>query len=232
MDELEVLYEDNHLIIVNKRNGMLTHGDKTGDISLEEIAKKYIREKYKKPGNVFIKSVHRLDRPVSGAIILARTSKGHERMAGLFRNQTIEKVYWALTVRKPRPPAGTVVQYLEKDQERNVVSWHDEDGPDLKEAITDYRILARIAPYYLIELRPKTGRSHQLRVMLRSKRCPIVGDVKYNGRRIESKQAVLLHSRRLRFTHPIRGVEIDITAGTPDIPEWQSAMATYAGHAG
>lgn len=227
MESLKVLYEDNHLIVVNKPNGMLTHGDKTGDASVEDIVKKYIKEKYHKPGNVFLKSVHRLDRPVSGALILARTSKGHERMVKQFRNQTVGKVYWALTVRSPSPSSGVIHHYLVKDRERNVVNWQDEPSPGAREAITYFRQLASADPFYLIELNPRTGRSHQLRVAMRSKRCPIAGDVKYNGRKISDERALLLHCRSMRFQHPTQGTDIEVVADVPDVEEWRYVLALY-----
>jgi len=221
----EILHEDNHLLIVNKPFGMLTHGDKTGDFSIEDILKSYIKEKYAKPGNVYLKAVHRLDRPVSGVLILARTSKAHERMALQFKNRQVRKTYWALTVRKPSPKADTVRQYLRKDSVRNTVDWSDYPGEGRREAVTEYNTIRQIEPYYLIQLNPLTGRSHQLRVMLRSKRCPIIGDIKYNGRIASNSRAIMLHSRRIRFTHPVKQVEMDIEAPLPDLEEWNYVAA-------
>lgn len=220
---LEILYEDNHLLVVNKPPGLLVHGDKTGDPTLEEAVKEYLKEKYQKPGNVFVKAVHRLDRPVSGAIVLGKTSKGHARMAKLFRDREVDKVYWALTARCPSPPAGSVRQYLSKDSEGNVVKWHSEPMPDAKEAFTEYRMLRQVNGLFLIEMHPHTGRSHQLRVLLRSKRCPIAGDIKYNGRRISVSNAILLHSREVSFVHPINGGFLRIVAPLPEVIEWQGA---------
>ncbi|HLF62706.1 MAG TPA: RluA family pseudouridine synthase [Saprospiraceae bacterium] len=219
----EILYEDNHLIVVNKPPGMLVHGDKTGDPTLEEAVKAWIKEKYQKPGNVFARAVHRLDRPVSGAVLIGKTSKGHTRMAKLFRDREVDKVYWALTARCPSPAAGAVRQFLTKDNEDNVVSWHDEPVPDSKEAFTEYRLLGEVNGLFLIELHPQTGRSHQLRVLMRSKRCPIAGDLKYNGRKISSPHAILLHARELSFEHPVKQERIHIIAPLPDLPEWKGA---------
>jgi 23S rRNA pseudouridine1911/1915/1917 synthase len=223
----EILHEDNHLIIVNKPYGVLTHGDRTGDISIEEIVKSYIKDKYAKPGNVYLKAVHRLDRPVSGALILARTSKAHERMAVQFKNRLIEKTYWALTARKPSPKSDTVRQFLRKDFARNTVDWYDTPGKGRREAVTKYKLLKQIEPYYLIHLHPITGRSHQLRVMLRSKRCPIIGDVKYNGRKVSNPRSIMLHSRNIQFTHPIRKEELLVEAPLPDLEEWNYVSALF-----
>lgn len=217
----DILFEDNHLVIVNKPPGMLVHGDKTGDVTIEDIVREYVRDKYDKPGNVFLKAVHRLDRPVSGALILGKTSKGHERMAKLFRSREVEKVYWALTARCPNPPAGAVKQYLTKISEENIVRWHDTPVTEAKEAYTEYRFLHEKDGLFLIELHPLTGRSHQLRVLLRSKRCPIAGDIKYNGRKISSPQAILLHAREVSFVHPVKQERIHVIAPLPDLPEWK-----------
>ena len=226
--KIDILHEDNHLIIVNKPNAVLTHGDRTGDLPLEEMVRQYLKDKYHKQGNVFAKSTHRLDRPVSGAIIYAKTSKGHERMAKLFRERLVEKTYWALCTRRPSPDTGTVSQHLIKDRKRNTVKWVDTPEKRAREAITKYRLLAFLDPYYLIELNPLTGRSHQLRVMLRSKRCPIAGDVKYGGRKISSDQALLLHARRISFVHPVKQEPIIIEAPVPDLYEWQYVMSMYS----
>jgi len=217
----EILYEDNHLIVVNKPPGMLVHGDLTGDPTMEELVKAWIKEKYHKPGNVFAKSVHRLDRPVSGILILGKTTKGHTRMAKLFREREVDKVYWALTARCPAPLADNVKQYLRKDAVTNVVQWYDDPVTDSKESSTEYRVLREVNGLFLVELHPLTGRSHQLRVLMRSKRCPIVGDVKYNGRKISSPRAILLHAREISFEHPIRHEHIRIVAPLPRLPEWR-----------
>ena len=221
----DILHEDNHLIIVNKPNGVLTHGDRTGDLSMEEHVKAFIKEKYNKPGNVFIKAAHRLDRPVSGVLVLGRTSKGHERMARLFHDRKVRKTYWALTTRCPSPKSGRVVQYLVKDRARNVVEWHDVKVRGSKEAVTEYQVVGHADPFYLITLNPLSGRSHQLRVMLRSMRCPIAGDVKYGGRKISDPKALLLHSRSLVFEHPVKREECSIVAPVPGMEEWQFVMA-------
>ena len=216
-----ILYEDNHLVIVNKPPGLLVHGDKTGDPTCEEFVAEWLRKKYQKPGNVFVRSVHRLDRPVSGALVIGKTSKGHSRMATMFRDREVRKIYWAMTARCPNPPSASVRQYLIKDSEENVVKWYTDPVPEAREAYTEYRVLREVNGMFLIELHPVTGRSHQLRVLLRSRRCPIAGDVKYNGRKISSPQAILLHARELTFIHPVRNEEVHVIAPLPDLPEWQ-----------
>ena len=216
----EILYEDNHLIIVNKPFGMLTHGDKTGDQSLEDVLKAYIKKKYHKPGNVYLKSVHRLDRPTTGTLMFARTSKGHERMAKQFKDRKVEKVYLALTRKMPVPEQGTVSHYLRKNYEKNFVEFHNKEVNNAKLATTNYETLAQIGQYALIELKPETGRSHQLRVMLQSLGCPIVGDVKYNGVKASNPRAIMLHSKSLTFTHPTLKEPMTVEAGLPDLDEW------------
>lgn len=217
----QILYEDNHIIAVNKPPGMLVHGDETGDPTVEDFVREYLREKYNKPGNVFARTVHRLDRPVSGVLLIGRTTKGHTRMAQMFRQREVKKIYWALTARSPNPPAATVTQYLVKDSEANVVTWHETSVPNSRESITEYRQLRAVNDLYLIEMHPITGRSHQLRVLLRSKRCPIAGDVKYNGRIISNPRAILLHARELSFVHPVRQEPVSIIAPLPDVEEWR-----------
>ncbi len=224
----QVMYEDNHLLVVNKPNGLLTHGDKTGDVALEDIVKSYIKEKYNKPGNVYSKSVHRLDRPVSGAIIFARTSKGHERMSELFKQRAVKKIYLALVTKPIKPLRGTVTQYLYKDFSRNVVMWYDAPGADRREAVTRYEVLCHVEPFYLVKLEPLTGRSHQLRAMLRSKRAPIAGDLKYHGCHISNPRAILLHAHSLEFVHPVRKVPMHIVAAPPGLNEWNVVKAGYA----
>jgi 23S rRNA pseudouridine1911/1915/1917 synthase len=216
-----ILYEDNHLVIINKPPGLLVHGDKTGDPTAEDFVSDWLREKYQKPGNVFVRSVHRLDRPVSGVLVVGKTSKGHARMAALFKQRNVKKIYWALTARCPHPTAASVRQYLVKDTDENTVRWYDTQVPGSREAYTEYRVLREVNGLFLVEMHPITGRSHQLRVLMRSRRCPIAGDVKYNGRKISSPQAVLLHARSLMFTHPVKNEEIEVIAPLPDLIEWQ-----------
>lgn len=218
----EILYEDNHLVVVNKPFGILTHGDKTGDPSMEDHVKQYIKEKYQKPGNVFSRSVHRLDRPVSGAMIFARTSKAHERMAKAFRERNVRKSYWALVPNMPEPMDGRVEHYLRKNAAKNYVEWSPKPMQGAKLAQTDYKVLRKAGQNWLVELNPITGRSHQLRVMLRSMNSPIVGDVKYQGRKSSNPRAIMLHARKLEFVHPVKKEPITIIADPPYLMEWDS----------
>jgi 23S rRNA pseudouridine1911/1915/1917 synthase len=216
-----ILYEDNHLVAINKPPGLLVHGDKTGDPTAEDFVADWLRDKYDKPGNIFVRSVHRLDRPVSGVLVIGKTSKGHSRMATMFKQRDVKKIYWALTARCPHPTAASVRHYLVKDTEENTVKWYDQPVANSREAYTEYRVLQEINGFFLVEMHPITGRSHQLRVLMRSKRCPIAGDVKYNGRKISSPQAILLHARELSFMHPVKKEEIHIIAPLPDLIEWR-----------
>ena len=221
----EILYEDNHLVVVNKPFGILTHGDRTGDPSMEDHVSQYIKEKYKKPGNVYCKSVHRLDRPVSGVLMFAKTSKGHERMAKQFKDRHVRKHYWALTHHVIAPEEGEVRQYLRKNYERNFVEYFNKPTQGAKECVTRYRLIATPGRYFLVELEPLTGRSHQLRVMMRSKGCSIIGDVKYKGRRATNQRAIMLHSRSLQFTHPVKKEPMTIVAPLPFLEEWDPVTA-------
>lgn len=225
----EILYEDNHLIVVNKPFGTLTHGDHTGDFSLEDHLKRYIKHKYNKPGNVFLKSVHRLDRPVSGALVFARTSKGHERMAAKFRERKVDKKYWALSAEPPGDHEGIVKQYLRKDASKNIVTWSSSPKKGGREAVTKYQLLMSLSPNYLTELLPVTGRSHQLRAAMRSMGCPILGDVKYKGAQISNPRAITLHARALQFMHPVKTEElISVIAPVPMLPEWSRVREALA----
>lgn len=215
------LYEDNHLIIVNKPAGALVQGDETGDEALGEEVKAYIKRKYKKPGDVFLGVIHRLDRPVSGALIFARTSKGLERMNKLFRDREIQKTYWALTKNKPQELEGELVHYLKKDGSTNKVSAYSSDKKGGQKAILNYKLIGRFAEYYLLEVKPLTGRPHQIRVQLAKMGCPIFGDVKYGGEKSNDRFAIYLHSREVSFIHPIKKEPVRITAKTPNDQIWK-----------
>ena len=215
------LYEDNHLIIVNKPAGALVQGDETGDEALGEEVKAYIKRKYKKPGDVFLGVIHRLDRPVSGALIFARTSKGLERMNKLFRDREIQKTYWALTKCKPQELEGELVHYLKKDGSTNKVSAYSSEKKGGQKAILNYKLIGRFAEYYLLEVKPLTGRPHQIRVQLAKMGCPIFGDVKYGGEKSNDRFAIYLHSREVSFIHPIKKEPVRITAKTPNDQIWK-----------
>lgn len=220
--ELEILYEDNHIIAVNKPNGILVHEDRTGDTSMEDFVREYIREKYAKPGNVYTQSVHRLDRPVSGALILAKTGKGKERMAGLFKERLVKKTYWALSHAYPVNEEGTIRQYLTKNRVKNIVSASDNPSEGAKLAHTSYRLVGRGEPFYLFELHPVTGRPHQIRVMMKTIESPILGDLKYGGQKIRNPRAILLHCRSIQFEHPVKHIPVSITAKLPNVQAWHT----------
>jgi 23S rRNA pseudouridine1911/1915/1917 synthase len=219
-----VIYEDNHLVIVNKRSGVIVHGDKTGDKTLEEHVKEYIKEEYNKPGAVYLGTVHRLDRPVSGLIIFARTSKALERMNELFRKRHIQKTYWAITRNKPRIKTGKLTHWLVKDTVKNVVTAYDEEVPNSKKAELNYRYLGTINKHHLIEVEPITGRSHQIRVQLAAMGCPIRGDLKYGYPKPNPDASINLHSRRVYFIHPIKKEPLLCKAPLPENAFWEEFL--------
>ena len=218
--DLEIIYEDNHLIAINKPNGLLVHTDDTGDTSLEEILREYLREKYKKPGNVFLQSCHRLDRPVSGALIFAKTSKGKERMRQLFTERKVAKTYLALVTKCPDPFEGDLQNWMYKDRNKNTVEVVKGERVGAVKARTIYKTLGKIDRYYLVRLNPITGKSHQLRVHMSFIGSPILGDVKYGGLTIHNPNAFLLHCRQMEFIHPIQLVPIVLKAELPDLIWW------------
>jgi 23S rRNA pseudouridine1911/1915/1917 synthase len=219
-----VIYEDNHLVIVNKAAGTIVHGDKTGDKTLEDYVKEYIKEKYEKPGAVYLGTVHRLDRPVSGLIIFARTSKALERMNELFRKRHIQKTYWAITRNKPRIKKGKLTHWLVKDQNKNIVTAYDEEVPNSKKAELEYRYIGTINKHHLIEVEPITGRSHQIRVQLAAMGCPIRGDLKYGYPKPNPDASINLHSRRAYFVHPIKKEPLLCKAPLPENAFWEEFL--------
>jgi 23S rRNA pseudouridine1911/1915/1917 synthase len=216
---IDVLYEDNHCLVVNKPAGLLAQGDITGEVSLLDLARDYLKDRYAKPGNVFVGLVHRLDQPVSGVMVLARTSKAANRLSEQFRDGTIEKTYWAIVEGSPADDAGEWTDSLRKDVIRNRVAVTDADEPGGKEARLAYRVLSRDRGTTSLELRPMTGRSHQLRVQLSARGLPIVGDRKYGAhtalRALDGRSRIALHARRLAFSHPTRREAISIDAPAP-----------------
>ena len=220
-----VIYEDNHLIIVNKAAGVLVQGDATGDRCLGDLVKDYIRTKYNKPGEVFLGTVHRLDRPVSGLVVFARTSKALERMNELFRKRDVQKTYWAVVKHKPEKSKGKLVHWLSKDEKKNLVTAHDRELPGTQRAELNYRLLGEINKYYLLEITPITGRPHQIRVQLASMDCPIRGDVKYGFPRANADGSINLHARRLFFVHPVKKEPIICKAGLPNDPFWEEFLS-------
>ena len=224
MKDFHVVYEDNHIIIVSKRAGILVQGDSTGDRTLTNAVKEYIKKKYDKPGDVFLHPVHRLDRPVSGLVIFARTSKGLERMMEVFRKREIQKTYWAVVRKKPANEKGKLTHWLVKDEKRNVVTAHDTEVNGSQKAELYYKVLGTINKHYLLEVEPISGRPHQIRVQLASMGCPIRGDLKYGYDRPNADGSINLHARRLYFTHPIKKEPIICKAAVPPIPFWEEFL--------
>jgi 23S rRNA pseudouridine1911/1915/1917 synthase len=216
-----IVYEDNHLLIVNKPAGLLVQGDATGDVSLVELCKEYVKKKYNKPGAVFMGLVHRIDRPVSGVVALARTSKALERMTALFRERETKKTYWAIVRRKPAKDTGTLVHWLLKDEKKNRTTAYIRETVGALRSELSYRVLTEAAGYWLLEVNPITGRPHQIRVQLASMGCPIVGDLKYGDSEPNDDGSICLHARRLAFVHPVKKELLTCEAPLPDIRIWQ-----------
>jgi 23S rRNA pseudouridine1911/1915/1917 synthase len=217
---IEILYEDNHLIIVNKKASDIVQGDKTGDMPLSEKVKEYLKKKYEKPGNVFVGVTHRLDRPVSGAVIFAKTSKALERMNDLFRQHDVQKIYWAVVRNKPEPPIGTLIHHLKKNEEQNKSYVYEEGTKGALQSELRYRIIGKSDRFFLLEVIPKTGRHHQIRVQLSAIGSPIKGDIKYGYERTNEGGAIHLHSRRVEFMHPVNKNMVNVMAPLPNDVIW------------
>ncbi len=220
-----VLYEDNHLIIVSKKSGVLVQGDATGDKPLAEHVKEYLKKKYDKPGNVFCGVVHRLDRPVSGLVVLAKTSKALERMNKLFQTREVKKTYWAVAKNKPKAEQGTLIHWLLKNQDKNITKPYDREITGSQRAELHYRLLGEVSHHYLIEVNPITGRPHQIRVQLASMDCPIKGDLKYGAHGANPDASIHLHARSIAFIHPVSKEPIEVTAPVPNEPLWKQCEA-------
>ena len=209
---MQVVYEDNHIIIVNKQSGAIVQGDKTGDTPLSEFVKEYIRVKYQKPGNVFLGVTHRLDRPVSGLVVFARTSKALSRLNEMFRKGEIHKTYWAVVEQAPLHEEGTLTHWMVRNEKQNKSYAYNTEKPDSKKAILNYRVLARGIKYTLLEINLLTGRHHQIRCQLAAMGCPIKGDLKYGARRSNPDGSISLLSRRIEFIHPVSKENIKVEA--------------------
>ena len=218
---MTILYEDNHLIVVNKTCSEIVQGDKTGDKPLSEIIKQVLKEKYNKPGNVFTGVIHRVDRPVSGIVVFAKTSKALERMNELFRLGEIKKNYWAIVKKLPPQTEGELVNYLVRNQKQNKSYAYDSERPDSQKAILSYKLIAKSDNYFLLEIDLKTGRHHQIRCQLAKIGCPIKGDLKYGFDRSNKDGGICLHARTISFIHPVSKESIAITAPVPEDNLWK-----------
>ena len=216
----DILYEDNHLLIVNKRSGDIVQGDKTGDLALTDILKAYLKEKYQKPGEVFLGLVHRIDRPVSGAVIFARTSKALSRLTVMVKNREIKKLYWAIVDKSPLPESGRLENYLKKNEKQNKSFVSEKGSKDSKLAVLEYKLIALSKSMFLLEIDLITGRHHQVRAQLAATGSHIRGDLKYGAKRSNPDGSICLHARRLQFTHPVSGEKMDIIAPPPSLTEW------------
>lgn len=219
---MEVVYEDNHIIIVNKAPGEIVQGDKTGDKPLVEILKEWIKEKYAKPGNVFCGVVHRLDRPVGGLVIFAKTSKALTRLNEMFRNGDVHKTYWAITANCPAKEDDTLTHYITTTERNNKSYASLTPRNNSQKAILSYEHIASSDRYHLLEINLMTGRKHQIRVQLSAIGCPIRGDLKYGAKRSNPDGSISLMARRVQFTHPVSGKEIDVTAPLPSDSLWHA----------
>lgn len=219
---LQVLYEDNHLIAINKKPGDIVQGDKTGDEPLSDKVKTYLKEKYQKPGNVFCGVIHRLDRPVSGIVLFAKTSKALSRMNELFRTRDVQKIYWAIVKERPKKDNAVLVNYLVKDEKNNRSKAVDAANKSASKAELEYKLIAKTDNFYLLEVYPLTGRHHQIRVQLSDMGCPIKGDLKYGFSRSNKDASISLHARKLIFNHPVTKEKIAIVAPPPDEVVWNA----------
>ncbi|PXV64140.1 23S rRNA pseudouridine1911/1915/1917 synthase [Dysgonomonas alginatilytica] len=222
---MTVLYEDNHIIIVNKTVSEIVQGDKTGDKPLSEIVKEWLKEKYNKPGNVFCGVTHRLDRPVSGIVVFAKTSKALPRLNKMFQDKEIKKTYWAIVKNTPKEPEGTLINYLVRNEKQNKSYAYDTEKPDSKKAILHYKLIAQSDKYNLLEVDLETGRHHQIRCQLAKMGCTIKGDLKYGADRSNPDGGISLHARSISFIHPVSQELIEITAPVPEDNLWKAFEA-------
>ena len=213
---MTVLYEDNHIIAVNKSSSEIVQGDKTGDQPLSETIKLYIKEKYNKPGDVYLGVAHRLDRPVSGVVLFAKTSKALTRLNEMFRNHDVTKTYWAIVKEKPSQIEGRLEHYLTRNEKQNKSVAYDTERADAKKAALSYKLIAHSDTYYLLEVNLETGRHHQIRCQLAKMGCPIKGDLKYGFSRSNPNGGISLHARSIDFVHPVSKLQISIKAPVPE----------------
>lgn len=221
---LQVLFEDNHIIIINKRTGDIVQGDKTGDKPLSDVVKEYIKEKYQKPGNVFLGVVHRLDRPTSGIVIFARTSKALERLNKMLREKRIKKTYWAVVKGFPKKKEDTLINYLRKNPKNNKSTVFNQETQGSKKAILHYKSIKKLDNYSLLEIDLETGRHHQIRAQLSSIGNSIKGDLKYGFARSNKDGSIHLHARKIEFSHPVSKENVTILAPTPEDVIWNACL--------
>ena len=217
---MTVVYEDNHIVVVNKTSSEIVQGDKTGDTPLSEMVKQYLKEKYNKPGNVFIGVTHRLDRPVSGLVVFAKTSKALPRLNEMFRNGEVKKTYWAIVKECPKETEGELVHYLVRNEKQNKSYADDKEVKNSKKAVLHYKLIGHSQNYYLLEVDLKTGRHHQIRCQLAKMGCPIKGDLKYGSPRSNPDGSICLHARTVQFVHPVSKEMIRLTAPVPEGNLW------------
>jgi len=222
---LQILHEDNHIIIVNKRAGDIVQGDKTGDKPLSDVIKEYIKAKYNKPGNVYLGTVHRLDRPTTGLVIFSKTSKALPRLNKLFVSKEINKTYWAIVKNEPPKSKDTLINWLKKNPKNNKSYAHSKEITDSKKAILHYTVLKKLDNYFHLEIELETGRHHQIRSQLSNIGCPIKGDLKYGFNRSNPDAGIHLHARRIQFTHPVSKETLDIMAPLPKDPIWDACSS-------
>jgi 23S rRNA pseudouridine1911/1915/1917 synthase len=224
-NNLQVLYEDNHIIVVNKRPGDIVQGDKTGDKPLSEVVKSYLKDKYNKPGNVYLGVVHRLDRPTSGIVLFSKTSKALPRLNKLFLEKEAQKTYWALVKNEPPKDKDGLTHFLKRNPKQNKSYAHIKEVPESKKAMLDYRVLKKLDNYYLLKIDLHTGRHHQIRSQLSAIGCPIKGDLKYGFDRSNKDASIHLHARELKFIHPVKKEEINIIAPPPNEVLWNNCIS-------
>lgn len=217
-----ILFEDNHLLIVNKPSGLASQGDNTGDIHLLDVAKAYIKKEYNKPGEVFCGLIHRIDRPVSGIVVLAKTSKALARMNEIFRERAVQKTYWAVVKNKPNPEEAKLIHWLWRNTKNNVTKAFEKEGKDTQRAELDYKLLDMANGFCLVQVKPITGRTHQIRSQLSVIKSPIMGDVKYGFSEPNPDRSIHLHARSLTFAHPTKGEQMEIVAPVPNEAIWKN----------
>ncbi len=222
LENLQILFEDNHFIIINKQSGDIVQGDKTGDTPLSDIVKSYLKEKYFKPGDVFLGVVHRIDRPTTGVVVFAKTSKALERFNKMLRDKKVDKTYWAVVKNLPEKPENTLIGYLKKNPKNNKSTAYASEIEGSKKAILHYKLIKSLANYHLLEVDLETGRHHQIRCQLSAIGCPVKGDLKYGFDRSNKDASIHLHAHKIQFIHPVSKEAITIIAPTPKDPIWDA----------